>query len=493
MSEELLKWGKESFFEIGEIWRIVGLPSDKRDENIENIRQEFQQLLKNIVNNQKKFLYECKEFCNYKLKEINKILSDLSLPAYTVPEDAETLISQSKNLQAKYNELLVIKNERLEKLNQFEKKIEKYCNMLGINYQPTTFATDIPNELELDNLAMFLNNQEQTLMDRKFKYDTLIPMIVNFTNELEYVAENEDECMILNVSKNDFIFSQTNITKMTKFHGKLAQLYKNKKNKITELNEKLQQLYNRLEIPQNEQNLFLTDLIDKTLSQKECCLEEIIAQYEIIKKQNMERFIINIRKDIVNLLELCLVSQKNENIFNEELMNSTNYTEELLEKLEYELKELKEYSKCYQDVFLKILEWEESSAKLIEIEKKSTDPNRFNNRGGALLQIERDRKLLKRKLVKLEKDIRLMIPLVQDKHNIPFAKYGFNIDRYFEASNFKLPLTKNSESTKKSASKNRLPFSPRSNNQNNMPVGSGVKRNLDFDLIDKEEIRFQVN
>lgn len=494
MSSELLEWGKESFFEIAEIWRIIGLPSDKRDENIEMIRQEFQQLMKNMVNSQKMFLNECKEFCDYKLKEINKILDDLSLPAFTLPDDATTLISQSKHLQSKYNELIVIKNERMEKLNQFETKIKKYCHLLGVDYQPTTFATDIPNELELNNLGMFLKNQEQTLVDRKFKYDALIQMISNFTNELEYLPENEDECMVFNVSKNDFIFSQTNIAKITKLQIKLAQLYNDKKKRIAELNEKLQHLYNRLEIPQMEQDIFLTGLNGKNLSQKESCLVDIISKYEIIKKQNMEKFIINIRKDIIDLLEMCMVTQKMENLFNEELMNSSDFTEELLEKLEYELENLKEYSKCYQETFLKILEWEELSEKLIETEKKSTDPNRFNNRGGALLQIERDRKLLKRKLPKLEKDIRLMIEVTQNKHNIPFGKYGFNIDRYFETNKFKLPLSvrQNSESTKKSATKNRLPFSPRSDNQNNMPVTSGVKRNLDFDMPDKTEIQFQV-
>ncbi|OTF74800.1 hypothetical protein BLA29_007922 [Euroglyphus maynei] len=157
--------------------------------------------------------------------------------------------------------------------------------------------------------------------------------------------------------------------------------------------------------------------------------------------------------------------------------------------------------------------------RLIELERKSTDPSRFNNRGGALLQMERDRKMYSKKLPKLEKEIRTLITLIETENNLPFKMYGMDIDKYFEmnweqikdcktipiaSKNSKTQntigsakkITANVLSNKKS---NRIPFSPRSVNKRDSddqpPSEKIAKRNIYDDLgkvVDESEKIFQM-
>ncbi|KAH9416365.1 carboxypeptidase C prc1 [Dermatophagoides pteronyssinus] len=515
LTEELVQNLKNKFNEIGEIWRFVGFPDSYREQQTEEIRRQFIDLADRLLATNSKFRDDGLKYREYKLKEVNKILSDLSLPSFQLSEEFQTLIMQNKMLQKKFNELVVVKNERMSKLESLENKLQKVNQLLGEIYQPTKFVTDIPSEMELKSLALILRDREKLLTDRKMKFESLKPALMKFTNDLEYKPENDDEKMLI-VLNRDIIYSQFHINKLMSFLNKLSSLRETAKTQIEKQLEKLQQLYNRLDIDQKERDLFLMDLVG-TLPRQQQLLDAEIAKYEIIKKNSIEKIIKNVRIELQALFEKCRVSQ-----FDGYLMDSNEYTEELLNELEAEFNVLKIFHDKYQEVFEKLIEFEDSMECLIELERKSTDPNRFNNRGGALLQMERDRKICLKKLPKLEKEIRTLITMIETEHNIPLNSYGLDIDKYFEMNWEQLkdcktiPTTsKNSKSqnTTESAKKinqnalsnkkgNRIPFSPRSVNQrvnkrelDEQPrSGKIAKRNIYDDIVkvDEGEKQFQM-
>ncbi|KAF7490135.1 Protein regulator of cytokinesis 1 [Sarcoptes scabiei] len=494
-SAELTECFKNSFSEIAEIWRLIGFPAIKRDEKIEEIREIIINEIEKTVNKEKKFLEECRSYSIYKLNEINKVLADLTMPLFVIPESCQTLISQNKILQEKYREVIEIKNDRMDKLERIESKLRKICQMLGSNYEPTTFATNIPNELELKSLALILKNQERTLQDRRLQYDSLKSIINKFRFELEFEPENDDEKMILESNKDEFIFSQDNMAKLISLHNILIQLYNDSKARIEKLTSTLIQLFNRLDVPDDERSAFFASVQGTYPKQEQIILDEI-AKYEIIKKNSIEKIIKNIRNEISILSEKCMINK-----FDEYLMDSEEFTETLLTKLENEFEKMKRFDENYQQVFMKFREYEESLERLIELEKKSMDPNRFANRGGTLLQNERDRKMLLKKLPKIEKEIRTIIANAdENSDSIPFDSYGFNVDLYFQTNQNRLNICKNeyskgsfktnksnsSGSAKKlvsSTHKNRIPFSPRNKEINNDCLSAGkLKRNLESDM-----------
>ncbi|OTF82722.1 regulator of cytokinesis-like protein, partial [Euroglyphus maynei] len=326
------------FNEIGEIWRFVGFPDSYREQQTEEIRKQFIDLADKLLARNRQFRDEGLKYREYKLKEVNKILSDLSLPSFQLSEDySQTLIFQNKMLQKKYNELLTVKNDRMSKLESLENKLQKVSHLLGEIYQPTKFATDIPSEMELKSLALILRDREKTLFDRKMKYESLKPALIKFLNELEYKPENDDEKMLIMLNKDEIIFSQTHINNLMTFLNKLSSLRETAKTQIEKQLEILQQLYNRLDIDQQERELFLMELTG-TLSKQQQLLNEEIAEYEILKKNSIEKIIKNVRNEIQVLFEKCRVSQ-----FDGYLMDSDEYTEPLLNELETEFNNLKNF------------------------------------------------------------------------------------------------------------------------------------------------------
>lgn len=497
---------KKYFNDIGNIWLTLGIPVDKRDEKIDNMRSKIVDQVNTFLEVETKELNDCKSYNEYKLKEINTMLQDLSLEPLVMPRN-KTLIAQGKFLLTKYNELFEIKNDRFEKLEQIMEKMNKIFYSLGMDVDKPVFVTNIPSENELKTLRTKLSEHEQTLKSRRAHFESIKTIIHKLSFDLEYEISDIHDSMILSATKDTFIYSQANMNLLMEFHTKLIQLYNSSKVEIEKMFDYLKQLFSRLDVSEAEQKTFEQSL-SGTFPQKKQTLTNEIEKYEIIKKNSMERIIKNIRNEIHTLLTDCMVAN-----FDESLLECSDFTEELLIKTESEFEKLKNFKNLYQGVFEKLREWEESLEKYIELEKKSMDPNRFNNRGGALLQNERDRKMLNKKLPRLDKEIRTMVSTIEANSNFPFNTYGLDINEFFEDNWKHISISKDDamrnlskkltsvESAKKgstrSVPKSRVPFSPRGNNQLRKNVtNQRLQKNLDVDLkkaIDLElESQFQV-
>lgn len=68
----------------------------------------------------------------------------------------------------------------------------------------------------------------------------------------------------------------------------------------------------------------------------------------------------------------------------------------------------------------------------MELEKKATDPSRFNNRGGNLLKEEKQRADLQKSLPKLEKNLKTQIDLWEQEHSREFLVNGKKFLQYVQ-------------------------------------------------------------
>lgn len=426
-SEQLSNSMHGHFKEIASIWLKMGLPTNNRDEKIDLLRSTILNQVKQFEDDERQSYQKMQNYQEYQLNEINKILTALTLAPYNL-DTSKTLLTQNKVLSQKHKELMFIKTERLEHLERLQSKFRKACHLLGIEYNQPIFNTSIPSESELVTFRSKLSNQEQVLDSRKKRFESLKALVTKYQRELEYSPRNVNEEILLGPSNENVIYSQENLSLLTDLHKRIIQQFSDVNGEIETLKTRLTKLFERLEIEEHVCQSFWRSL-KGTIPRIQKLLLAEIEKYEILKKSCMETIIKNIRKDIDDLWKKCMVA-----VFNDSLLNSVEFTEELLIEHEAEFSRLSKYHEHYSHVFEKLREWEDSLEQLLQLEKKLLDPNRFNNRGGALLQNERDRKMLTKKLPKLEKEVKSLVTMTESKEHIPFNMYGLNIEEYFESN-----------------------------------------------------------
>lgn len=427
---------------------MMGIPISLRDTKVEELRSTILNDVSQFLDKEKQKLTKQQSYRDYQVNEINNILKDLSLEAYKL-DCSKTLLGQNKALHLKLNELQTIKSERLETLEGMESKLKKTYYSLGLDYVRTTLISSIPSENELTTMRTHLVSQNRVLEERKKRFESIKGMLCNYLRDLEYVPEDENEKMILTFASNEVIYSQSTLNLLSNFHTKILELFNAGKMEIDNLKLQLSKLFERLDIEKNVRQAFWDSLTGSLPILRQKLLTEI-HQYELLKKSCMEKIIKNIRMEIDALKKSCKVKK-----FDDALIESNDFTEELLIEHENEFSKLNKFYHVYEEVFNKLSEWKKGIEELAELEKKLLDPNRFNNRGGALLKNERDRKMWSRKLPNLEKDIKLLISIKETKEHISFDSYGLNIDEFFKWNwdHFKDPKNDlgNQASSKKSA------------------------------------------
>lgn len=70
--------------------------------------------------------------------------------------------------------------------------------------------------------------------------------------------------------------------------------------------------------------------------------------------------------------------------------------------------------------------------KMVALEAKQNEPNRYNNRGGQLLREEKERKQLNQKLPEIEKEIRKMLEQFELKYKREFLINGESVSDVME-------------------------------------------------------------
>lgn len=430
----------EALGEIGEVWLSIGLPVSKRDEKIELIRSSILGHLGRIVEGEKRILSECLTYRESKVRQVNNLLRDLGMDSFSLPSDA-SLLAQNRLLQVKCQELEALSKERAEQAESIGRKLVSVSRQLGEEDPPVPlFATSIPSEAELIGLRSKLMEREKILHTRKVEFDSLKDLIDRLCHDLDYEPRCEQERALIGSTRAHFALSDANMTALFDLHRHLVQQYSREEARVESLRARLGQLYERLCVPQSERDSFLARLAGKC-SAKARLLECEIGHYEQVKGRNMRQFIESVRADLVALFEPCRVTH-----FDHSLLDSQDYSEHLLVRLEAQLAGLKRFALVFEPVFLKLAEWQECLRRIKDLEKRSTDPNRFNNRGGALLQNERDRKVLGKKLPRLEKEIRSLVSFAEAKEKIRFDSYGLEMGRLFEGHSLSLNSSKEESS-----------------------------------------------
>lgn len=409
-----------------EICTKIGLSPQVIEERLNDIDECILTCFSDI---QKHIEDEYERLCQFKqelFNQIQKMTSDLFLPPYDLNNNV-TLLQNCITLKARHQELNSIREKRVKKLEELRNKQAKHSLALGIKPPIVKFKTDIPSEEELAELAGAVAELEREEKRRKDKYNLLRDLIVQIMDSLEHRPENEFERSIVNPSLPNY--SMDHLKRMDNFHIKLEEQYKVNKRKFETLYEKLTSLYNRLEVDQGERDLFLgSHNVCKPSMMAEMELE--IERYELLKRQNMEKFIVTTKEELMKEYERCFVKPEQQETFFNLSTVSGECNEEILELYEGELARIKKYYQDNKIILEKFHMWRGMIQELKEMAAKANDPNRFNNRGGQLLIEERKRNKLQKGIPRLEQEILTLAAQSKEKVKI----YGQDIDKYIAGS-----------------------------------------------------------
>ncbi len=426
---------------IAKIWLQIGLSRARRHQRVEEIRSLFNTVLTNSLQTEEKSLKELIEYKETKAKEINAMLTDLTLPLFT-PSPNLSLIQVSKLLHIKYNELIIVKNERLAQMKELESKREKLCVALNFKAKPFKKATNIPSEEELMLLQSYISDLSKEKAKRFNIFQSIKKMIEKLFIELEREVTNDFEKELLFEESDKFILSSDNMKNLQNLHSELESIYAKNKEMRKELENKLISLWNKLEVSQTirEDILGISGYKPSVLDR----LMKEVERYEDLKRQNIKLFIVKIRAELEEWYEKCYSSTEEIENF-KPFFDSTEFNEELLDSHEQELQRLQNYYQECEEIFIKLKEWNGLWMRFIELENKMTDPNRFNNRGGALLAEEKERNQLKRKLPSLQSKIITISETRFANTGLKFCVYGKDVKNYFKDIEYEYNEAKENE------------------------------------------------
>lgn len=403
-----------------------GVPPDNIQSRLHNLNECFS-AYRDMLD--KDLEVEFEKLCRYyqaTLDQVQRMLADLSLPAY-VPDENLTSLQRCKLLKSEFNKLDKIRQERKGRLQDLRKQQAKHCQMLGIKVPRIEEQNLIPSEEELTQLAVTVTELEQELKRREQKYQTIRDQIVKCMLELDYSYDSDFERYFLVETP---AYTESHMLLVSNFCNKLEKERAKNEERYNQLRSRLESLYDRLDVPNFERQQFFDkhDICKPSIMAE---METEIAKYEELKRQNIGKFIAKIQTELIGEYQRCAISQKEQEKFFSKSSVAENCNEDLLEEYEKELERVKLLYKENEEIFEKFKKWQDMWDLLIDLELKADDPDRFNNRGGQLLKEEKERKKLQRGLPKIENElIDLNNKFASSNGGKKFEVYDTNLDKY---------------------------------------------------------------
>lgn len=385
---------------LREIWDEIGIPDEQIEIRGSTVALHIENLLAGMVNEEKHLKKTMLESIERYRCEISELCEKLSLPDFKSGVGL-TIMQQEKELRVELNRLKKLKHERIKVLKDLQIVEQELCDQLCSTpyYIP---SNSIPSSEQLSELEEHIKTLEDEKKRRWKVYRTKKSEIVCLYDELEMVPETSFAQDLITEMEDSFALSTNKMEELADLHNEL-----NKKKAAMELIiqglwSQIQQLWDRLEIEDKERK-----------SVKDCYrgikpsdiegLRKELFKLEELKRASIQKLTERCRSEIATLWEKSYYSKDQRHAFSPAYEES--YTEELLNQHEEELARLHAYYEEHKEMFANVGKWQQLFYRMLDLESKARDVNRYANRGGNLLQEERERKKIHKQLPKIEEEL----------------------------------------------------------------------------------------
>ncbi|XP_040893968.1 protein regulator of cytokinesis 1-like isoform X2 [Toxotes jaculatrix] len=404
---------------LQDIWEEIGIPEEQRLQRTNDVHKHIKGLLDLMIAEEeelKKRLVKSIESCR---KELNNLCAELQLPPFE-EEEGCTMLQMEKNSRTRLEVMKEHKKQRMEELKGLIVKDRELCDIMCT----TPFSIDqdsIPSLKQLETYHAYLDDLTKEKERRHNEFVSIKREIIACMDDLEQSPETSFEMDVMCEDEEAFCLSNDNIAALRLLLSQLQERKAENELRCSALRTKIQELWERLQVPQEERGA-LSEHMVKSKKKNIEALQTEVQRLEVLKMQSLKSIIEAIRAEIALFWERCFYSQEQQQAFVP--YHNDNFTEELLNLHEAEVKTLKKYYEDHRELFEGVTKWQENWTLYLELDKKANDPARFNNRGGNLLKEEKQRADLQKSLPKLEKSLKAQIDAWEQEHSKEFLVNG---------------------------------------------------------------------
>uniref|UniRef100_A0A3Q4HAL3 Protein regulator of cytokinesis 1b n=1 Tax=Neolamprologus brichardi TaxID=32507 RepID=A0A3Q4HAL3_NEOBR len=410
---------------LKDIWEEIGIPEDQRLQRTNVVKSHIKNLLDMMIQEEeslKKRLILSLQTCK---TEMEKLCLELQLPVFE-EEAGISMLQQEKNIRTQVEALIKEKAQRMQQLKALLEQDQDLCDVLCS--VPYGIAPDsVPSLETLDNFHQHIANQNEER--RHAEFTELKKQIILYMEELDRVPETSFEKDVVCEDEDSFCLSRDNITSLKLLLCQLEERKAENEAMCESHREKIQQLWDRLQVPREEREAFSQHMVTSKKRNLDA-LQTEVQRLEELKLQNIRNVIDAIRSEITVFWEKCFLSTEQRQAFTPYF--SEDFTEDLLSLHDAEIQRLKQHYEDHKELFEGVQQWEQSWRLFLELEKKATDPSRFTNRGGNLLKEEKQRSDLLKSLPKIEKRLKAQIDTWEQEQGRDFQVNGQKFLQYVE-------------------------------------------------------------
>ncbi|XP_012944498.1 protein regulator of cytokinesis 1 isoform X3 [Aplysia californica] len=418
---------------LHQIWGEMGIDESQKkargDMAVEHVRNLMGDMVKEEENMRNKFAKTVEDFT----EQLNQLCLELALP-HVKMAGGLTMVQQEKILRAKVETMTKEKNDRVSKYKELHARDLHLCESMSTTpyYVP---SGSVPTLEQLKELEKHVNASQGEKDKRHAEFVSTKQKIVDLYNSLENDPDTSFGRDLLCEEDDTFVLSLPNMETLKSLHEELQKKNQEMKKEAAGLWDHLKALWNRLETPDIDREEFELNKEGHSKSVI-AALRAEIETCEQLKFQNMQKFVLGIRNELVTWWDKCYFSQEQRNAFKhytDDLLYSApeDFTEQLLDVHEKELSKVQEYYNRRQHILEKIAQREKLFKEMIVFDEKASDPNRFfNDRGGKLLQEEKARKKLMKELPKVEEEVTETVLKWENENNKEFLVHGMRFPQY---------------------------------------------------------------
>ncbi|XP_041792438.1 protein regulator of cytokinesis 1b isoform X2 [Chelmon rostratus] len=412
---------------LKDIWEEIGIPEDQRLQRTNVVKDHIKSLLDMMIKEEeslRKRLINSIQTCR---TEMEKLYLELQLPVFE-EENGISMLQQEKNIRTQLEALMKEKTRRMQQLKALVDQDQDLCDILCS--MPYGISPDsVPSLEQLENFCQHIANQNAEKAKRYAEFMDLKRQIILYMEELDHAPETSFEKDVVCEDEDSFCLSRDNITSLKLLVCQLEERKAENEAICESHREKIQQLWNRLQVPQQEREAFNDHMVTSKKRNLEA-LQAEVQRLEELKLLNICNVTDAIRSEIAVFWEKCFFSTDQRQAFTPYF--SVDFTEELLSLHDAEIQRLKQHYEDHKELFDGVHQWEESWSLFLELEKKATDPTRFTNRGGNLLKEEKQRSELHKSLPKLEKQLKAQIDVWEGEQGREFLVNNQRFLQYVE-------------------------------------------------------------
>lgn len=413
---------QHTFSSISKSWDSIGLEYGEREERVQHVVSKIRCVLHDVRNEEKSLLKQLHKRIEEYGHEVIKVSRELGIDVEDPGDLSLNLLKLEQYLRRTVENLHEEVGKRRSKLKELALEEQELCERL--QEDPTAPNKPIPSLNDLKDLERNIRTLQQEKEHRLKTFKHLKGKILEYRDELEFSGplNNTLERSFLCEVEELVTLSQRNIQSMIHLKETYAnQVIANEKEART-LREDLSNLWNRLDIAEPERFKFLASIQGYSPSALKKLREEK-ERLDELKRQNMSRFINQLRRELENWWEKCYISDEERNGFTPYFSNS--YTEEVMDAHDQEVKRLRDLYNLNKEIYCLIDRRQELWQKINDLEEKANDTNRlFGNRGGSLLQEEKIRKRVRSELPRVEKTLKEAILGWEVLNEQPFLVNG---------------------------------------------------------------------